>query len=83
VQDGNDIDQIILGGGGAFFFKHVIQQAFPRHKLTELKDALYANVIGFQLAGMESMRSDWARDEASQAAEPDAPFVATSGNLEC
>lgn len=61
VQDGNDIDNILLGGGGAFFFKPIIQEAFPRHKLQELKDGVYANVIGFQLAGMESLRQEQAR----------------------
>ncbi len=59
VQDGNDIDNILLGGGGAFFFRPVIQEAFPRHTIRQLKDPLYANVIGFQLAGMESMRLSW------------------------
>ncbi|MDY7574479.1 PRTRC system protein D [Actimicrobium sp. CCI2.3] len=53
VQDGNDIDNVLLGGGGAFFFGPVIREAFPRHTIRPLKDTLYANVIGFQLAGIE------------------------------
>lgn len=68
VQDGSDIDNIILTGGGAFFFRPVIQEAFPRHKLQELKDGLYANVIGFQLAGMESLRQEPARQDEGRGA---------------
>jgi plasmid segregation protein ParM len=70
VQDGNDIDNIVLSGGGAFFFKSVIQEAFPRHKLKELKDGLYSNVIGFQLAGMESVRQESQRGDQDDAGVP-------------
>ncbi|HEY8102692.1 MAG TPA: PRTRC system protein D [Burkholderiaceae bacterium] len=51
VGDASDIRNIIIVGGGAFFFKKAIKAAFPKHKIHELKDALYANVKGFQLAG--------------------------------
>jgi plasmid segregation protein ParM len=53
VGDASDIKNIILVGGGAFFFKKAIKEAFPKHRIHELKDALYANVKGFQLAGVE------------------------------
>lgn len=58
VQDGNDIDNVILAGGAMFFYRPVIQTAFARHKLHAVKDTLYANVIGFQWAGMESVRQE-------------------------
>lgn len=32
VGDGSDIDNIILVGGGAFFFKPAIEAAFPKHR---------------------------------------------------
>jgi plasmid segregation protein ParM len=51
VGDASDIRNIIVVGGGAFFFRKAIKEAFPKHKIHELKDALYANVKGFQLAG--------------------------------
>ena len=70
VQDGNDIDNILLSGGGAFFCKSVIEEAFPRHKVKELQDGLYANVIGFQLAGMESVRPEHQRVEPDDACAP-------------
>src|SRR5207244_11894857 len=53
VGDASDIKNIILVGGGSFFFKKAIKEAFPKHRIHELKDALYANVKGFQLAGLE------------------------------
>jgi plasmid segregation protein ParM len=43
---------IILVGGGAFLFKKAVKDAFPRHRIHEVKDPLYANVRGFQLAGV-------------------------------
>jgi plasmid segregation protein ParM len=57
VGDGSDIDNVILVGGGAFFFKPIIKEAFPKHKILELGDGLYANVRGFQIAGMELAKS--------------------------
>lgn len=43
---------IILVGGGAYLFKRAVKEAFPRHRIHEVKDPLYANVRGFQLAGI-------------------------------
>jgi plasmid segregation protein ParM len=57
VRDGNDIDNIVLVGGAAFFYGPSVRAAFPRHKVHELGDGLYANVKGFQIAGMEMGRS--------------------------
>lgn len=51
VGDGADIDNIMLAGGGAEFYLEAIQDKFPRHKIYTTKDAVFANVIGFQLAG--------------------------------
>lgn len=42
---------IILVGGGAFLFKKAVKDAFPKHKIHEVKDPMYANVKGFQIAG--------------------------------
>jgi plasmid segregation protein ParM len=43
---------IILVGGGAFLFKQAVKEAFPKHKIHEVKEPMYANVKGFQIAGM-------------------------------
>lgn len=53
VQDGSDLDNVIVAGGSAFFFKDAIAEALARHQIHELPDGIYANVKGFQLAGME------------------------------
>ena len=67
VGDGSDLKNIILVGGGAFFFRKTIKEAFPKHRIHELKDALYANVKGFQLAGAEYAKTLIA-DEARAGA---------------
>ena len=53
------LENIILVGGGAFLFRKVEKVAFPKHKVHELKDPLYANVRGFQIqiAGQNYARS--------------------------
>jgi plasmid segregation protein ParM len=43
---------IILVGGGAYLFKKAVKEAFPKHRILEVKDPLHANVRGFQIAGM-------------------------------
>ena len=42
---------IILVGGGAFLFKKALKEGFPKHTIHEVKDPMYANVKGFQIAG--------------------------------
>ncbi|WP_227470636.1 PRTRC system protein D [Massilia sp. YMA4] len=64
VGDAGDIKNILLVGGGAFFFKPALKAAFPRHAIHEIKDPLFANVRGFQYAGI-----DLARSLCSQHAE--------------
>jgi plasmid segregation protein ParM len=55
VQDDSvlTIDNIVVSGGGAFFFKEAIQSAFPRHELRVLPNSMYSNVRGFQIAGTD------------------------------
>ena len=40
-----------LVGGGAFLFKKAVKAAFPKHRIHEVKEPMFANVRGFQLAG--------------------------------
>lgn len=53
VEAGTDIDNVIVAGGGAFFFKPFIQDAYPNHHIYEMPEGMMANVKGFQLYGME------------------------------
>lgn len=55
VSDGDDIDNFIVAGGGSFFYKPLIQSAYPSHPIIELEDPMFANVRGFQMAGVEMM----------------------------
>ncbi|HEX8605236.1 MAG TPA: PRTRC system protein D [Pseudoduganella sp.] len=59
VGDAGDIKNILLVGGGAFFFKPALKAAFPNHTISELKDPIFANVRGFQHAGADLARSLW------------------------
>lgn len=54
---GVDIDNIIIAGGGAEFFRELIQEKFPNHELVITEDPVFANVRGFQLAGEQFKRS--------------------------
>lgn len=57
VGDAGDIKNILLVGGGAFFFKPALKAAFPRHTIQELKDPIFCNVRGFQHAGTELVKT--------------------------
>lgn len=50
VGDGNDIDNIILLGGGAQHYLRTISSFYPKHKITVVPAGQMANVRGFQLA---------------------------------
>jgi plasmid segregation protein ParM len=48
---------IVLVGGGAFLFKGAVKKAFPKHRLQEVREPMFANVRGFQIAGMNLVRA--------------------------
>lgn len=54
IGQATDIQNIILVGGGAFFFYFAIAAAFPNHEVVRLKNSVFANVYGFQIAGMQA-----------------------------
>ena len=51
ITEDYSIQNVILVGGGAFMFKDAVKAAFPNHKIQVVKDPMFANVKGFQLAG--------------------------------
>jgi plasmid segregation protein ParM len=67
VQDGTDIDAIVLAGGGAFFFADAIARAYPRHEMITLPDAFFANCRGFQLAGLYQVEQERRRLASARA----------------
>jgi plasmid segregation protein ParM len=72
VGDASDIRNIILVGGGAFFYRAALKAAFPNHAIHELKDPIFANVKGFQQAGLELARSLLGAGSATNSPVADA-----------
>lgn len=52
-----DVQNVILVGGGAYLFKKAVKEAFSRHRVLEVKEPLYANLRGYQIAGMDYART--------------------------
>lgn len=46
-----NVQHVILAGGGAFLFKKAVKQAFSAHEILEVKEPVFANVRGYQIAG--------------------------------
>jgi plasmid segregation protein ParM len=51
IEAPESLQNIILVGGGAFLFKKAVKAAFPKHRVQEVKEPMFANVRGFQIAG--------------------------------
>jgi plasmid segregation protein ParM len=47
-----NVQHVILAGGGAFLYKRAVKQAFNTHQILEVKEPMFANVRGYQVAGM-------------------------------
>lgn len=46
-----EVDHVVLVGGAAYLFRNLVRQAFPNHQVREVKQAIFANVRGYQIAG--------------------------------
>ena len=55
-NDGHDIDNVVLVGGGAPLFKDTIKSIFPHHNIQSIPEPYFANVRGFQILGEEYYR---------------------------
>ena len=60
IETPESLQNIILVGGGAFLFKKAVKAAFPKHRIHEVKEPMFANVRGFQLAGQNYAASTMA-----------------------
>lgn len=70
IQDGSDIDNFVLAGGAAFFYRGELQKAFPKHRILQVDEPLFANVRGFQIGGLEmAAAAARARDTGSRVEE--------------
>ena len=50
-------DNVVLVGGGAHLFKRALKEAFPKQRLQEVAEPIYANVRGYQRAGMDRVKA--------------------------
>jgi plasmid segregation protein ParM len=66
LQCTRDIDNILLVGGAAFFFRAAIESMLGDHEILLVRDAYYSNVRGLQLAGI-AWASQRARERAAEA----------------
>lgn len=62
-----DLENIILVGGGAYLYRKAVKRRFPKHQILEVEDPMYANVRGFQLLGEQYVRE--RPDQFRQAAD--------------
>ncbi|MDE2299668.1 MAG: PRTRC system protein D [Burkholderiales bacterium] len=46
-----NVQHVILVGGGAFLFKKAVKAAFSTHQILGVKEPMFANVRGYQIAG--------------------------------
>lgn len=46
-----DVQHVILVGGGAFLFKKAVKEAFTTHQILEVKEPMFSNLRGYQIAG--------------------------------
>ena len=53
---------IVLSGGGAHLFRKALRDAFKKQPVLELADPFYANVRGFQRAGVDRLRAQAPTD---------------------
>lgn len=56
VGTGSDIDNIVLVGGGGWFFEDVVKKQFPRHEISLAGESNFSNVRGFQMYGYEALK---------------------------
>ena len=66
IETPESLQNIVLVGGGAFLFKKAVKAAFPKHRIHEVKEPLFANVRGFQLAGQNYAATAMAARERVQ-----------------
>jgi plasmid segregation protein ParM len=69
-----NVQHVILVGGGAFLFKKAVKQAFSTHQILEMKEPMFANVRGYQIAG-----TNYAQTPLSSANRQRGATVAEGG----
>jgi plasmid segregation protein ParM len=73
VGDPEALQNIILVGGASFMYRKAVKAAFPRHRIDELKQPMFANVRGFQLAGQNHVLAAKESVPVPQAGADESP----------
>jgi len=66
IEAPHSLQNIILVGGGAFLFRKAVKAAFPKHRIHEVKEPMFANVRGFQLGGQNYANSKMTATDKEQ-----------------
>jgi plasmid segregation protein ParM len=53
LQGTSDVDNIVVVGGAAFFFRPVIESMLANRQVISVRDSEFSNLRGFQIAGQE------------------------------
>lgn len=69
IETPESLQNIVLVGGSAFLFKKAVKAAFPKHWIHEVKEPMFANVRGFQIAGQNYAASAMASGHDRGAGE--------------
>lgn len=67
--DSKDIAQIIMAGGPNKIFEKSVSRQFPRHKILNMDDGIFSNVIGFYLWGLMVAFGNKMKDKAETKEE--------------
>jgi plasmid segregation protein ParM len=77
-----DIEHIVVVGGGSYLYAKAVKRRFPKHRILEVEDPMYANVRGFQLLGEQYARERpellrvGAAADAAESSVPVSPAAA-------
>ena len=68
IETPESLHNSILVGGGSFLFKKAVKAAFPEQRIHDVREPLYANVMGFQLVRQNQVMTSFAPPVTSDSA---------------
>jgi plasmid segregation protein ParM len=68
VGRSGDIGNIVLVGGGSYFYEQPLRDRFPRHEIAVAHDPVFANARGFHLIGEQRVNAVLAVSGGREAA---------------
>jgi plasmid segregation protein ParM len=73
-----NVQHVILVGGGAFLFKKAVKSTFNNHQILTVKDPVFANVRGYQIAGTSYAQSLLGTHQGSHSERFNQPARSTA-----